>query len=49
MNFVKGALIGMMAGTVAGTIIGVVNDDSIMQMFKTGKREMKKLRRKYSF
>lgn len=49
MNFVKGALIGMMAGTVAGTIIGVVNDDSIMQMFKTGKREVKKFRRKYSF
>ena len=49
MNFVKCSLIVMIAGTVAVTIIGVVNDDSIMQMFKTGKREVKKLRRRYSF
>lgn len=45
MNFVKGAVIGM----VAGTIIGVMNDESIMKMVKSGKREVKKLKRKYSF
>ncbi|MDO4282230.1 MAG: hypothetical protein Q4D02_01220 [Clostridia bacterium] len=49
MDFVKGAVIGIVAGTMAGTIIGVMNDDSIMQMFKKGKKEAKKLRKKYSF
>lgn len=45
MEFVKGAIIGV----VAGTIIGVMNDESIMQMVKNGKKEVKKLKRKYSF
>lgn len=45
MDFIKGAVFGMMAGT----IIGVMNDDNIMQMIKSGKKEVKKLKRKYNF
>ncbi len=49
MNFVKGTVIGIMAGTVAGMVIGVMNDESIMQMYRKGKREVKRLKKKYSF
>ena len=37
MNFVKGAMMGI----VAGTIVGVMNSDSIMKMFNKGTREVK--------
>lgn len=43
MNFAKGALIGM----VAGTIVGVMNKDSIMSAFKTGRKQVKKMQRRY--
>ena len=43
MNFAKGAIIGM----IAGTIVGAMNKDNIMNAIKTGKYEMKKLKRKY--
>lgn len=43
MNFTKGALIGM----IAGTVVGVMNKDSIMKAIYNGKREMRKMKRKY--
>ncbi len=39
MNFVKGAMMGI----VAGTIVGVMNSDSIMKMFNKGTREVKRM------
>ena len=39
MNFVKGAMMGI----VAGTIVGVMNSDSIIRMFNRGTREVKKM------
>ena len=44
MNFAKGAIIGM----IGGTIVGAMNKDNIMNAIKTGKYEMKKLKRKYN-
>ncbi len=43
MNFVKGAMMGI----VAGTIVGVMNSDSIMKMFNKGTKEAKKMAKKY--
>ena len=44
MNFAKGAIIGM----IAGTIVGAMNKGNKMNAIKTGKYEMKKLKRKYN-
>ena len=44
MSFAKGAIFGMLTGA----IIGVMNSEDIMNMFRTGKKEMKKLKRKYA-
>lgn len=43
MNFAKGAMLGM----IAGTIVGVMNSDSMINFFNKGKREVKKLRKRY--
>lgn len=43
MNFAKGALLGMMTGA----IIGAMNHDSFMTLFKRGKKEIRKMQRKY--
>ena len=43
MNFAKGAIMGM----IAGTVVGVMNSSSIMGMYKKGKRQMIKMKRKY--
>ena len=45
MDFIKGAMIGI----VAGTVIGVMNDNNIMHMIGQGKKEIKNLKRKYNF
>ncbi len=42
MNFAKGAIVGMLAGA----IIGVMNSDEIIDALKSGKREMKKLKKR---
>ncbi len=42
MDFIKGAMIGM----VAGAAIGVMNSDSILSTLLQGKREIKKMARK---
>lgn len=39
MNFIKGAMIGMMAGTM----IGVMNSNSLKDMFKKGKNKIRKM------
>ncbi len=44
MNFVKGAMFGV----VAGTIVGVMNSDSIMKMFNKSSKEVKKMAKKYA-
>ena len=43
MNFIKGAMIGM----VAGTIVGVVNSNTLKSMLKKGKNSMKKMTKVY--
>ncbi len=43
MNFVKGAMLGMMAGT----IVGVLNSDSLKAVMKKGKSKMKKMAKSY--
>lgn len=43
MNFAKGAIMGM----IAGTVVGVMNSSSIMGMYKKGKRQMIRMKRKY--
>lgn len=42
MNFIKGAMVGI----VAGTIVGVMNSDSIMKMFNKGTKEVRKMTKK---
>ena len=44
MNFLKGAMMGI----VAGAIVGVMNSDSIMKMFSKGSRQVKKMAKKYA-
>ncbi|MEG2310830.1 MAG: hypothetical protein RSB76_02465 [Clostridia bacterium] len=44
MSFVKGAFLGI----VAGTIVGTMNSDRIYVMLNKGKRQMKKMKKKYS-
>lgn len=44
MNFVKGAMMGM----VAGAIVGVMNSDSLMKMFSKGTKQAKKMVKKYA-
>ncbi len=39
MNFIKGAMIGMLAGAV----VGVMNSDSLKGMMKKGKNTFKKM------
>lgn len=43
MNFAKGAIMGM----IAGTVVGVMNSSSIMGMYKKGKKQMIRMKRKY--
>lgn len=43
MNFVKGAMLGV----VAGTIVGVMNSNSIIKMFNKGSKEVRKMARRY--
>lgn len=44
MEFVKGALIGM----VAGTCLGVIKNEMFCDVLKSGKKEIRKLKRKFS-
>ena len=39
MNFVKGAMLGM----VAGAVVGYMNSDSLKDMMKKGKSALKKM------
>lgn len=43
MNFVKGAMIGV----VAGAIVGAMNSDSIMKMFNKSSKEVRKIAKRY--
>ena len=43
MSFAKGAIMGM----IAGTVVGVMNSSSIMGMYKKGKKQMLRMKRKY--
>ena len=43
MNFLKGAIIGM----VAGACIGYMENESICKIMKKGEREFKKIKRKF--
>lgn len=43
MNFAKGAIMGM----IAGTIVGVMNSSSIVGMYKKGKKQMMKMKKRY--
>lgn len=43
MNFAKGAIMGI----IAGTVVGVMNSSSIMGMYKKGKKQMIRMKRKY--
>lgn len=43
MNFAKGAIIGM----IAGTVVGVMNSSNIMGMYKKGKRQLMKMKKRY--
>ncbi len=45
MNFVKGAMLGMMAGT----IVGVMNSNYIKSMAKKSKNAVKKMVKSYGF
>ncbi|MEG1705705.1 MAG: hypothetical protein RR290_03935 [Clostridia bacterium] len=42
MGFVKGIL----AGTIVGVAVGAMNSDNVMHMFRKGKKDIKRLRRK---
>lgn len=43
MHFVKGVMIGM----VAGTIVGMMNSDSLYYALNMGKKQVKKMKRRY--
>lgn len=43
MDFAKGAIMGI----IAGTVVGVMNSSSIMEMFQQGKKQLKKIKKKY--
>ncbi|MCX8074078.1 MAG: hypothetical protein N2749_00630 [Clostridia bacterium] len=43
MGFVKGAMIGM----VAGTIVGMINSDSLYYALNMGKKQVKRMKRRY--
>lgn len=43
MNFAKGALMGM----IAGAVVGVMNSDSIMDMYKKSKKKMVRMKKRY--
>lgn len=45
MEFIKGTILGMMAGAV----VGAMNSDFLYDTFKNGKKEFKKIKRKFSF
>lgn len=45
MEFIKGTLIGI----IAGTCIGYMGNDTICGLMKTGKREIRRMKRKISF
>lgn len=44
MDFIKGAIIGV----VAGTCIGVMNNEMICEVLKNGKKEIRKMKRKFN-
>ena len=43
MNFVKGAMMGILAGT----IVGAMNSDYLMKMLSKSTKGMKKMAKKY--
>lgn len=43
MNFAKGAIMGI----IAGTVVGVMNSSSIMGMYKKGKKQLMKMKKRY--
>ena len=45
MGFVKGAMIGI----IAGTVIGAMNSDSLSHAVHMGKRQVRKMKRRYRF
>lgn len=45
MNFIKGTLIGV----IAGTCIGYLGNDTICGLMRTGKGELRKIKRKINF
>ena len=44
MDFIKGAMIGI----VAGTCLGVMKNDMFCDVLKMGKKELRKMKRKFS-
>ena len=47
MKFVKGMMIGVTFGTVMGMAIGAMSSDSLCAAVKTGRKEIKRFKRKY--
>lgn len=47
MKFVKGMLIGITAGIVTGIVLGATNADCVYDVFKSGKKELKRFKQKY--
>ena len=47
MKFIKGMMIGITFGTVMGMTIGVMNADGLCGAVRTGKKEIKRFKRKY--
>ena len=43
MSFAKGAIMGI----IAGTVVGVMNSYNIMGMYKKGKKQVMRMKRKY--
>lgn len=49
MRFVKGMVIGVTLGALVGMVIGAANCDNIYNVMRTGKKEIKRFRRKYCY
>ena len=43
MNFVKGAMLGI----IAGTVVGVMNSNNIKDAMYVGKKQLRKFQKKY--
>lgn len=45
MSFIKGTMMGM----IAGTVVGAMNSNKLMKMYFKGKRNYRKMIKKYGF